>query len=378
MAQVIDYYRAEAGGSSTMYYYQQPDNTSQATRIYTGEVIHLYENYLSTMVDTMYRMKAPDGWIQWYHVQNIQAVYRTVADACTPPSAVSVDVKNKTLVIAGGAGGDLNQWTGFGVSFRSRSINSSAWGAWSADTVVTQRSVAVSADSGTVRQYRVRTLGSAGSAYYSAYTVCATLLSGNTAAGVPVILLPLSGADTCSGVISVKMNCPPEPDGDTMTLQRSVDNGAWTDVKTISGAGATAYDRLNSQAGAHTLRYRLVDANGESGGEDSILFTCSPVVWKRAIRPGDVIANREISFVQDVHELLERVNKLRAFYGKPLIDLPGMPGCAADWAEQLQAMQEALDECRVDLGCDPYGFDTPSGWPKAAQINLLRTAVENT
>ena len=38
MAQVIERYRATAGGNSCMYYYRYADNTSAATRIYTGEV----------------------------------------------------------------------------------------------------------------------------------------------------------------------------------------------------------------------------------------------------------------------------------------------------------------------------------------------------
>jgi len=63
MAKVIDCYAAEAGGSSTMYYYRYPDNTSEATRIYTGEPIYLAADYLSGMEGSMYRMVDPEGWI---------------------------------------------------------------------------------------------------------------------------------------------------------------------------------------------------------------------------------------------------------------------------------------------------------------------------
>jgi len=376
MAQVIDCYRAEAGGSSTMYYYRYPDNTSQATRIYTGEAIYLAANYLSAMEGSMYRMVDPEGWIQWYHVRDIQPVYRTVTDACTAPESVSI--QNGMLTISGGSGGDLNAWTGFGVSHRERAINSAVWGAWSADEVVAERSVPVSAESGTVRQYRVRTLGAAGSAFYSGYTVCETLISGNTAAGTPVILLPVSGTDTCSSVCVVKIQCPPEPDGDAMTLQRSLDGGAWTDVAAVSGAGGTVYDALSPEIGTHVLRYRLVDANGESGGEDGISFGRVALNWHRAIEQYGIIANREISFVRDIHQLFECVNRLRAFYGKAQITLPGTPGVLADWHRQMYAMQEGVDGCRRATGREAYGFQLPTGWPKAYRINQLKEAIEST
>jgi len=378
MAQVVDGYSAIASGSSTMYYYTHADNTSPATRIYTGEPIYLEPDYLENMVGTMYRMKVPDGWIHWYHVDQIAPVYRTVTDPCTPPASVDMDPKAKTLTITGGGGGDLNSWTGFGVSHRDRAINSAAWGDWSPDTVVSSRSVSISADSGMVRQYRVRTLGEAGSAYYSDYTVCETLLNGNTAAGTPVILLPVSGMDTCAAIAVVKIECPAEPDGDAMTLQRSMDGGAWTNVASLTGQGGMAYDTLALPVGSHTVNYRLMDSNGETGGEDSITLTRSPLVWRRAINAGDIIANREISFVADINELLGYVNKLRAFYGKGQIALPGTPGYLADWHKQIYAMQNAVDDCRWSTGREAYGFELPTGWPSAYRINQLRTAIENT
>ena len=46
MAQIVDYYSATAGGSSAMYYYQYADNTSTATRIYTGTPIQLPKKVL--------------------------------------------------------------------------------------------------------------------------------------------------------------------------------------------------------------------------------------------------------------------------------------------------------------------------------------------
>lgn len=378
MAQVLEKYRATAGGSSTMYYYRYADNTSQATRIYTGEGIYLHKDYGVRETNGMYLMVDPSGWIHWYHVQDIAPVYVTVTDACTAPSAVTMDTASKVLYITGGSGGDLNNWTGFGVSHRDRAINSSTWGAWSGDTVVTSRSISVSVSSGMVRQYRVRTLGDAGSSYYSSYVVCETLLNGNTAAGTPAILLPLSGMETCAGKVAFRIECPPEPDGDNMTLQRSMDGGGWVTAAGLSGAGGVICDEVALSQGSHTVRYRLMDANGETGGEDSITFQLGGLAWQRTISTGDVIANRQISFVADIHEMLDRINQLRTFYGLQPTALPGTLGRVGDWQMQLSAMQAALDECRITTGRSAYGFEQAAGWPSARQINQLRTAIANT
>ena len=75
MAQIVDYYSATAGGSSAMYYYQYADNTSTATRIYTGTPIQLPADYAARMEDTMYPLKSPSGWMHWYHIQDITPVY---------------------------------------------------------------------------------------------------------------------------------------------------------------------------------------------------------------------------------------------------------------------------------------------------------------
>lgn len=376
MAQVIDRYRAEVGNSSTMYYYCYPDNTSEATRIYTGEVIYLAADYLSGMVGSMYRMVDPEGWIQWYHVRSIEPVYRTVTDVCTAPDSVSI--QNGMLTISGGSGGDLNAWTGFGVSYRERAINSVFWGEWSTDTVVTDRVVQGFASHGTVRQYRVRTLGAAGAMYYSHYTVCETFISGDMPAATPIILLPVSGADTYSAVCAAMISCPRDPDGETMTLQRSLDGNSWTDVAAVPGIGGIICDVLSPEIGTHTLRYRLVDGSGVSGGEDMISFVRNGLYWYRPVNSSDIIANPQISFVSDVYQMYGCINRLRSFYGRPEIELPGTIGQVADWYKQLYTMQNAVDECRRASGRSVYGFRRSNHWAEAFSINQLREAIQNT
>lgn len=378
MARVISHYTAAAGGSSAMYYYALADDTSKAVRIDTGTAIKLPEDYILRSQNSMLPTIEPGGWMFWYYVQNIQPVYQIVADPCTVPDEVVLDVEAKTLSIVGGTGGDLNEWSGFAVSYRQRQISSTEWSDWSQEEITALRTVAVSADSGMVRQYRVRTMGSAGSDYYSPYVVCQTLLIGNTPAGTPVVLLPLAEHETFSNAVSVKINCPPEPDGDGMMLQKSLNGGFWMDVAAVPGTGGVVYDSIPVSDGAYHVRYRLMDANGKTGEEDNVVFTRVTHIWKREITSGAIIANREISFVSDIAEMLECLNRLRAFYGLGDAVLPGEMGRLADWQSQLNAMQEALDECRIAAGWGSYGFAQASAWPDAQQINHLRMAMEIT
>lgn len=378
MARIVDYYSAMAGGSSTMYYFQYADNTSAATRIYTGTPIQLPADYGARMVDTMYPLKSPSGWIHWYHIQNITPVYKTITDACTPPTTLSLNSQTKVLTITGGAGGDLNAWTGFGVGWRERKVNESTWGAWSNDTTVTTRTVSVTANTGMVRQYRVRTLGEAGSAYYSEYVLCNSLFNGNTAAGTPVILLPIAGASTCAGIAAFKVDCPKEPDGESMTLERSVNGGNWTSVATVASTGGVIYDTLTMSGGSCTVKYRLMDASGTVGGEDSIAFTSVIKAWPRAIDAGDVIASPNVSFVNDIRKMHELISLQRTFYGLSEMKLPGAVGRFADVRQQMSAMQIAIDDCRVATGRAKYGFDELSGFPTAEQITQIHLAVGQT
>ena len=378
MAQVLSHYAATVGGNSCMYYYAEAKNTSEATRIYTGTAVTLPVDYEARLTNRLYPTIDPGGWIYAVYFRDITPVYVTVTDPCTPPSALTLDAQAKTLTISGGSGGDLNAWTGFGVCWRERKISSAEWGAWSAESVVQSRTVGVEVNSGMVRQFRVRTRGAAGSAYYSAYVVCGALLNGNTAAGTPLVLLPVSGAVTCAPAPVIKVECPPDADGDAMTLERSVDGGAWQTAAVLDGSGGIVCDAVDVDEGAHTVQYRLVDANGDGGGTDSVSFTRVAYAWKRSIHPGDIIANREISFVADILEMQERVDLVRTFYGMSAVDLPGTPGRLADWAAQLAAMQNAVDECRLLTGRTAYGFAAASAWPCAEEINQLRSAVETT
>lgn len=188
MAQIINYYVAYT--NTRCYIYPSSAwNTSGILQLEADTQVTLYVNSAGNGVLTengFYRVRTPqEGWIQSWEVSNITPSTTTTTDVCKPPTSVTLDVNAKKLTITGGSGGDLNTFTGWGVSWRERNENGTTWGAWSADTVTTSNVVTVSVNAGKVRQFRVRTRGSAGSNYYSAYVVCPTLLVGITACKAP-------------------------------------------------------------------------------------------------------------------------------------------------------------------------------------------------
>lgn len=358
-----------------MYYYQYADGSGTKTRIYSGEVIYLHKDYESRIANSRYLMIDPAGWLNYYYCQEIEPVYETTTDKCTAPTSLTINTATKVMTITGGGGGDLNEFTAFGVSWRERSINSSTWGAWSGDTDVTGRTVSVTVNAGMVRQYRARAKGSAGSTYYSGYTVANTLLNGNSAAGAPTVEVPNSGAITFCKSPSIRIQCPADPDGDMVTLKRSFDSGAWTDVMTLTG-DSKVYDKLSGLAnGTHTVRYKLVDTNGAESAIDSVSFTVTGHSWGRAIAPGDVISNRQVSHRADIEELLAAVNSACAFYSIADCVLEGTVGAFGDWGKQMEALEKKLNECLLAADKREHSFAAVPGYPAAGVINEIRDVV---
>lgn len=358
-----------------MYYYQYADGSGAKERIYSGTVIYLHKDYKSRITNSRYLMVDPAGWLNYNYCKEIEPVYETTTDYCTAPTSLAIDTATKVMTITGGGGGDLNAFTAFGVSWRERSINSSTWGAWSEDEDVTGRTVSVAANAGRVRQYRVRTKGSAGSTYYSGYTVASTLLNGNSAAGTPTVEVPSSGAITFCHSPTIRIQCPADPDGDMVTLKRSIDSGAWTDVSTATG-DSKVYDHLSGLTnGTHTVRYKLVDTNDAESATDSVSFTVTGHSWGRAIAPGDVISNEQVSHRADIEELLAAVNSACAFYSVPDCVLEGVVGVFGDWRRQMEGLEKKMNECLLAANKGAYSFAAVPGYPAAGVINEIRDVV---
>ena len=375
MAKTLSHYEGTATGSGHFYWYKKADDTSEATRVYNGDLVKLPTWYASEINNGMYRVTYPgNGWMFYWNVTNIKPAYETTTDKCTAPTSVTIDTKTKVLTITGGAGGDLNTLKGFGVSYRERAIDSNSWGSWSSDEVISGRTMNVSVAKGKVRQYRARTRGSAGSSYFSAYVTCATVLTGNSASGAPVIAAPVQGATTWSNEPLFVLHCPEDPDGDELDVQASVDGGEWESVSSSDGSeGAQSFVYISGLSeGEHTVRFKLVDTSGNESPEASVTITRKAFEWNREIERGTIIANDAISHVRDIEEMLERLNVTRTYFGLEPITLPGTLGLFADWKKQMEAIRDAENEYMVAFDMYPFEMSAPE-YPNADYINMLRS-----
>ena len=375
MARVLNHYRGEAQGGATFYMYDRPSTSSPATRVYNGDLVTLPPDYLSMEVNGMWPTINPGGWMFYYNVGSLEPVYYTEPDRCTPPDSVTLE--DGVVKISGGAGGDENEFLGWGLSYRDRSVNDSVWGEWCEDLFTRETEIQVSMNSGKVRQFRVRTMGSAGESYYSDYVICEKLLNGNSAAGVPTVELPVAGGASRMHSPCVRISCPPDPDGDPMSLMRRIDNGRLELAVALEGTGGVVYDQLPYlEEGEHVVEYLSRDINNLDSGVDRVSFTVQPAVWTREIAPGTVISSREVSHRADIAELLEAVNGIRAFYGLGEVELPGTVGRFADWQGQMQLLLSAAGDV-YDLmhRARPDWPEVPA-FPTASVVNAVREACE--
>lgn len=378
MARTLIHYTATAVGGATFYCYAQPDESSRATRLSNGDALVLPSWYANEITGGMLRITQPkNGWIFSCNVSGIQPVYATTVDPCTAPSLVALNASTRLLTITGGAGGDLNTLTGFGISWRDRDLNSAEWGSWTTDTITTKSTFTVTAPaSGKVRQFRVRTRGSAGSSYFSSYVSCKTLLSGNTVV-TPVILFPVSGSVSQSPAPWLIVYCPPDPDTETQNVYVQIDGGEWEHLTECDPGEITESHSqlLDLSPGKHTVAVRMEDASGGVSPVDSTLFTMKAFEWNRPIASGDIISNQKVSHRADLLEMLDSLNVLRAYYGlPPIARLPGYVGRFSDWPAQIEALKEGINDVRALKGESGLLLGS-SNWPKASIINRLRETI---
>lgn len=377
MAQQIAKYSAITNMRGYIFYLA--DGSTGGIQYEKGTALQLPVDYAARETKSRVPVTSPmNGWINKGYLVNVTPVYETVTDKCTAPTNVTISTASNTMQITGGGGGDLNTFTGFGISYRERAIGGTTWGNWSEDSVTTGNSVSVSATPGNVRQYRVRTRGSAGSAYYSDYVVCSTFVTGNTDNKVPTILLPANGAVTCSKTPVVVISCGADAEGDAMTIKRSVDGGDWTYALSVPAYGGTAYDKLPELPyGGHEVRYVLTDANGGQSECVMVSIYVENVTWRRSVYEGSIISNELISHKTDITELVDAVNMQRKWHGLEEIELPGVLGKFQDWKKQMETILSGINEYTATIGEEPHELHIPP-YPEADVINQLRVWLNGT
>lgn len=374
MAQAISHYTGIA--KANIYVYPGTDGTQSGTQVAKGTTVVLVVDSSGDIVyeNGLAKTSSPvSGWVNAGNLSDITAVYKTVPDRCSPPQTVTIDQQAKTLTVSGGAGGELNKFTGYRIRWRDAAIGSSAYGEWSESVAVTSSTTTVVFDAavpdGYVRQYAARTTGSAGSDYYSAYVVADNVLVSNHAPDRPSIVLPADQADTKSQTPVFVLEVLADADEDLLLLKRRIDNGEWETVSELKSG--TVYDKLPIlKAGSHTVTYKLADPYSESDPV-GLSFTVTPVVWGRIIETGIVISNKQISHRADIKELLDTVNHQGAWYGVKPIVLEGVIGRFGDWQSQMEQLQAAINMNRAAAGQSAVSITVPN-YPTASAFNALR------
>ena len=193
---------------------------------------------------------------------------------CTEPSAFTLNaavVENSvTLSWSGAAGGAGNAITGYEIQF-SDSYDNSTWGVWNTlitlSTTATSGAISTSPPTtrGDYRRFQIRTLGTAGSSYYSGWRVSANSVRKNILPAPPSIL---SVSPTLYETSSVTIVWSGAISGTSpiknYVLQRSTSfmgNPPWSSYETVativSGETSGSYTAEATNSPGMATRYRI-------------------------------------------------------------------------------------------------------------------------
>jgi len=205
-------------------------------------------------------------------VKSIQsvAVNYTPITLCTAPTSVSVAPSlcesEPTLSASGAAGGSANAITGYEIQY-AESANGTSYGDWTAlktvsttgaslSTTVTLPSVRAYS-----RKYRLRTLGAAGSSYYSDWKETNAIKRNS----LPTAPTSFTAAPEVyvSGAIALTYSGATDPDGNLSThnIQFATKSGveAWSGWSSLSN-GLTSHTPILTPGQSIKYRVRAVDA----------------------------------------------------------------------------------------------------------------------
>lgn len=157
------------GYPMAIYLRDTPEASSIATYyIQNGETVSFKAAFPGIDLEGKYIASDYVDFIAVELVVPTTACYWEDGAACSVNDTLSTG--NVTLSWSGATAGTANAITGYEVQ-RCESSNGSTWGSWAAltTTTATSLSVAPPATPGNYYKYRVRTLGAAGSAYYSGW-----------------------------------------------------------------------------------------------------------------------------------------------------------------------------------------------------------------
>lgn len=216
-------------------------------------------------------------------VLNVTWVSRTT-DAGAPTSCSlnqTLAEGNVTLSWSGANAGTNNAISAYEIQY-SDSTNNSTWGSWTALTVVsstaTNGSLSVSPPTtrGNFRRYRIRTRGSAGSEYYSAWKVSSNTVRKNTLPSAPTTALAspeihsnetitLNWSGAAGGTSAIK--------GYQISSRTSTDNATWSEwdeliTLNLNASNGSYNPAVTNVSGTYTqFSIRTIDVLGAISSE---------------------------------------------------------------------------------------------------------------
>lgn len=203
--------------------------------------------------------------------QSVAVDYTPITNCTAPTSATvapSLCESDPTLSASGAAGGSANAITGYEIQY-AESADGTSYGAWTAlktvstigaslSTTVTLPSVRASS-----RKYRLRTLGAAGSSYYSGWKETNAIKRNS----IPTAPTSFTAAPEVyvSGAIALTYSGAADPDGNMSThnIQYATKSGveAWSAWVNLTN-GITSHTPTLSPGQSIKYRVRAVDALG--------------------------------------------------------------------------------------------------------------------
>ena len=392
MAQYIDYYESAVKGTPA-YLYKRADRTSEAVRVYAGDALRLTAPRVYDGEFTRIDFPRNGYWIRLSFVSStITPHYATSVDKLSAP-VLSMDRAAARLTFSGGANGDLNTFNAYRYQYREREHGSGAeWGAWSTEVSLSAtaatavKTLTVTCGNGMERQYRARCAGTAGASWYSGYTKCLTLYyrEQTGSAGDVSILFPQNGASHV-GRGSMLFVVHIDQSTAQVKLQYRVGSGAWNTLGTVYGTAAqTCTVRIPKQAsGALTIGFRAVlsAGAGTAGNPDSVSIVQQPVVYARTFAAGSVIANRSVSHVSELNQLLQLCCAVRDAAGLEPVAFSAEVGRFANWKSNVGQLVTALREARAASGGTfsvpvPTVPADPAKSGAAAALEAVRSMVD--
>jgi hypothetical protein len=274
-----------AGGTSSIKGYRISSRTSTDNSTWSGwtelATINLSSSsgsYNPTVSNISGTYTQFDIWtidvLNAYSTEKVSnSIYCNIT-ACTEPSTFTLSTiiaeGNLTLSWSGAVAGAGNAIMGYELQYSDSSDNST-WGAWTALTIVTSAlsdgnlSVSPPSMRGDYRRYQIRTLGTAGSSYYSGWKGSSNSVRKNI---LPTPPSSLSASPSLYETLSVTITWSGTVAGTSpikqYVLQRSTSimgNPPWTSYETLAIIASSetlgSYTAEASQTPGTSTRYRL-------------------------------------------------------------------------------------------------------------------------